>query len=181
MPEQDTPDPLKLGERLALVYERLDQMPPPTTAQEAFDRLNTVLDQVEDEHSGVPKNPNPGLKFDGRMYSPREDFTERTADGRILAATKGNTIEAHPDGTLAVNSRRTGEPVYHRQGAGQPLARDSGPELAVENPAIAEAFEAVRRAQQGMVSPGKRPRSQSEASAPRRDRPQRGNDRGPER
>ncbi|GAB3209416.1 hypothetical protein SAMN02745673_01884 [Marinactinospora thermotolerans DSM 45154] len=181
MPEQGTPGPLKLSERLTLVYERLDQMPPPTSAQESFDRLNAVLDQVEDEHSGVPKNPNPGLKFDGRMYPPREDFTERTADGRILAVTKGNTIEAHPDGTLTVSSRKTGKPVYHRQGAGQPLTRGSGPELKVENPAIAEAFEAVRRAQQGMVPPGKRPRNQSEARTQRRDTPQRGNDRGPER
>ncbi len=59
MPEQDTPSPLSLKERLALVYQRLDQMPPPTTAQEAFDRLNTVLEEVEDEYSGVPKTPTP--------------------------------------------------------------------------------------------------------------------------
>jgi hypothetical protein len=181
VPKQETPGPRKLGERLALVYERLDQMPPPTSAQEAFDRLSTVLDQVEDEYSGIPKNLNPGLKFDGRMYPPREDFTEHTADGRILAVTRGNTIEALPDGTLTVSSRRTGEPVYHRQGAGQSRTIDSGPVLEVEDPAIAEAFEAVRRAQQGMVRPGQLPRNQSEIPAPRRDTPQRGNDRGPER
>jgi hypothetical protein len=169
VPEQDTPGPLKFGERLALVYERLDQMPPPTSAPEAFNRLNTVLDQVEDEHSGVPKNPNPGLKFDGRMYPPREDFTEHTADGRILAATKGNAIEAHPDGTLTVSSRRTGEPVYHRQGAGQSRTLDNGLEL--ENPAIAEAFEVVRRAQQGMVPPGRGTQNRSGTQEPRRDQP----------
>jgi len=182
MPEQDTPSPLSLKERLALVYQRLDQMPPPTTAQEAFDRLNTVLEEVEDEYSGVPKNPNPGLKFDGRMYPPREDFTEYTADGRILAVTKGNTIEALPDGTLTISSRKTGQPVYQRKGAGQSLTLDNEAGLEIQNPTIAKAFEAVRQAQQGMVPPGTRAHGQSQAPAPRRnlDTPHRSKDRGPE-
>ncbi|MET7762812.1 hypothetical protein ABZS71_12525 [Streptomyces sp. NPDC005393] len=72
----------------------------------------------EDQYSGVPKDPDPGLKFDGRMYHPRADFTTRGEDGSIHAVTKGNEIHASPDGTLVISSRRTGDEVYRRQGAG---------------------------------------------------------------
>lgn len=150
---------------------------PFSLSTEAFDRLNSVLDQVEDENSGVVKDPGPGLEFDGRMYPPREDFTEHAPDGRIFAATKGNTIEAQPDGTLTVNSRKTGEPVYHRAGAGGASAKDGESEL--EDPTIAEAFAAVRRAQQGNAAPGQR--QGSEGSTPRRETPQSSKYRGPER
>lgn len=179
MPEQ--PSDLSIRDRLSLVYERLDQMPAPTSAQEAFDRLNNTLDQVEDEYSGVPKNPNPGLKFDGRMYPPRGDYIEHADDGKIFAATKGNTIQAEPDGTLTVNSRSSGRPVYHREGAGSSQESDRGADLEIDNPKIAEAFEAVRRAQQGVAPPGKVSRTQSDAPAPRRDTHQRESDRGTER
>ncbi|MGW1839614.1 hypothetical protein [Streptomyces sp. NPDC002067] len=115
-----TPPPSRLSvhERLALVYERLDAMPPATSADEAFDRLGEVLDQVEDQHSGVPKNPDAPLKFDGRMYHPRPDFVSRRDDGSVHAVTKGNEIHAAANGTLTITSRRTGEAVYHRDGAG---------------------------------------------------------------
>lgn len=109
--------PLSLPERLNKLYERLDQLPPARNADEALQQLATTLDQVEDEYSGVPRDPNPGLKFDGRMYPPREDFTERTEDGGLRATTKGNQINISPDGTTSILSRRSGEEVYRRAGA----------------------------------------------------------------
>lgn len=105
-------------ERLALLYERLDQLPPAPNADEAFRQLAETLDDVEDEFSGVPKNPDPGLKFDGRMYPPREDFTTRTEDGGLQATTRGNIINISPDGTMSILSRRSGEEVYRKAGAG---------------------------------------------------------------
>ncbi|NEA30600.1 hypothetical protein [Streptomyces sp. SID13031] len=124
MPDEQ---PLSLPERLALVYERLDQLPPARTASEAFTQLATTLDEVEEQYSGVPRDPNPGLKFDGRMYPPREDFTERTADGGLRATTRGNQIDISPDGTTSILSRKTGDEVYRRPGAGPEQTLD--PEL----------------------------------------------------
>ncbi|MEU8828820.1 hypothetical protein [Streptomyces sp. NPDC048636] len=118
MPDPSPDEPLSLPQRLAIVYERLDRLPAATSADEAFDRLGAVLDEVEDQYSGVAKNPDPGLKFDGRMYHPRADFTTRGEDGSIHAVTKGNEIHASADGTLVISSRRTGDEVYRRQGAG---------------------------------------------------------------
>jgi hypothetical protein len=103
-------------QRLDEVYRRLGELPPATSAEEALDNLARTLEEVEDEHSGVPKNPNPGLAFDGRMYPPREDFIDHLPDGGLIATTKGNVIYAAPDGDLRIVSRRTGEELYHREG-----------------------------------------------------------------
>ncbi|WP_037078057.1 hypothetical protein, partial [Pseudonocardia spinosispora] len=116
-PVSHSGQPLSLGQRLAEVYRRLDLLPAATSADQAVTQLNDTLTAVEDEYSGVPANPNPGLKFDGRMYPPREDFMTRTLEGAITATTKGNVIHASPNGALRIPSRRTGEAVYRRDGA----------------------------------------------------------------
>jgi hypothetical protein len=53
------------------------------------------------------------------MYPPREDFMTRHPDGSISALTKGNEIQAAPDGSLRILSRRSGQEVYNRKGAGR--------------------------------------------------------------
>ncbi|SNQ48029.1 conserved hypothetical protein [Frankia canadensis] len=111
------PLPLPLHERLQIVYHRLDELPPPASAQEALTQLNTTLDAVEDEYSGVPRDPNPGLKFDGRMYPPRDDYINRQPDGGLEAVTKGNIIKIGPTGETTILSRRSEEVVYYRPAA----------------------------------------------------------------
>ncbi|WP_405674865.1 hypothetical protein OG292_03175 [Streptomyces sp. NBC_01511] len=108
---------LSLHERLNIVYERLTALPPATGPEEALRQLADTLTSVEDEHSGVPENPDPGLAFDGRMYPPRADYTTRQADGTLVAETRGNMIYASPDGALTITSKRNGETVYQRPGA----------------------------------------------------------------
>lgn len=109
-------DHLSLHERLALVYQRLDAQPPASTAEDAYRNLANTLNEVEDEHSGIPFNPAAGLGYDGRMYPPREDYITRHHDGTLTALTKGQVITTHRDGTLTITSRRTGNEVYHRPG-----------------------------------------------------------------
>lgn len=103
-----------LAERLAIVYERLDKLPAPTSAEEALQQLCSTLEEVEDELSGIPKNPSPGLEFDGRMYPPREDFINRDENGGMVAITKGNRIQIWPDGSMIITHRITGEEKYRR-------------------------------------------------------------------
>ncbi|WP_330481354.1 hypothetical protein [Streptomyces sp. NBC_00724] len=114
---------LSLAERLALVYQRLDKLPVPTTADETLTQLSVTLEEVEDEFSSVPKDPNPGLRFDGRMYPPREDFIERDADGGLVAITKRNIIRIWPNGSMVISSKITGEEYYRR---GWPPADETG-------------------------------------------------------
>ncbi|MFE6225467.1 hypothetical protein [Streptomyces sp. NPDC057854] len=107
---------LSLAERLNIVYQRLNALPPATGARDALRQLSETLESVEDDYSGVPKNPNPGLAFDGRMYPPRADYITEEDDGRLIAVTRGNVIYAEPDGTLRITNKRTGEEVYRRAG-----------------------------------------------------------------
>jgi hypothetical protein len=83
---------LPIPQRLSILYQRLHALPAPTSAEEALNQVNSTLTEVEDEYSGVPANPNPGLEPDGRMYPPREDNITQTEDGGLTAKTRGNII-----------------------------------------------------------------------------------------
>jgi len=61
------------ADRLNKVFNQVTAAPNATTAQEAMQQMHTTLDAVEDAYSGVPKNPNPGLTPDGRMYPAQPD------------------------------------------------------------------------------------------------------------
>ncbi len=157
---------LSLPDRLSLLYHRLSALPPARTADEAFRQLAETLDQVEDEHSGVVRDPNPGLKFDGRMYPPREDFTERLPDGGLRATTKGNLIEISPGGTTDIYSRHTNNLIYRRPGIDAQPALDPDLQKAAE-------LNASNHSAQGRTS--------SSATAAKAAQPVQREDRGPER
>jgi len=63
--------------------------------EEALKQICTVLDEVEDAYSGVPKQdpPPPPDMPDGRMYPPQADHIHRRSDGSIGATTRGHVIE----------------------------------------------------------------------------------------
>ncbi|MGQ0575992.1 MAG: hypothetical protein ACT4RN_17555 [Pseudonocardia sp.] len=104
-------------QRLAELYRRLDTLRPARTAQEAIEQIASTLDQVEDEDSGVARDPNPGLKWDGRMYPPREDFITRHDDGSLTARTRGNVIDTTAGGAIRITTR-DGAEVYRKRGGG---------------------------------------------------------------
>ena len=99
-----------IQERLQEFYRRLKSAPPVSTADEALAQLVRILDEVEDELSGVPKQfPPPSLnKFDGRMYPPLPDHVDRTAEGGIHARTRGHVIDIGPNGRIVIKRKRTG-------------------------------------------------------------------------
>jgi hypothetical protein len=45
------------GERVAELVRRLEASPPAAGADEALGLVTTVLDEIEDQHSGVPNDP----------------------------------------------------------------------------------------------------------------------------
>lgn len=100
-----------VSQRLAELYRRLHQLARPETAEGTHEQLCTVLDEVEDELSGVPKKspPPPPTSADGRMYCPHDDFIERKSDSSILAYTRGHRIEITDDGKLRIINRGTQE------------------------------------------------------------------------
>ena len=113
---------LSQGERLAEFNKRLTNAPCAKNAQEAFEQMNRTLDEVEDAYSGVAKAQNPGLKYDGRMYPPRADYTTRLPNGGLEAITKGNVIRIGPDGSIRIFLRNAdgslGAQLLEKLGAG---------------------------------------------------------------
>ena len=55
--------------RLQLFYERLQAAAAASTRDESYALLCVTLNAVEDEHSGVPNNPD-NWQTDGRLYPP---------------------------------------------------------------------------------------------------------------
>ncbi|MCB1257654.1 MAG: hypothetical protein KDB26_11135 [Microthrixaceae bacterium] len=101
--------PLSRADRLDEVFNRLRQGPRPENADDALGLLSRTLDEVEDAHSGVPRNPNPGLAPDGRMYPPQADNIIRHTDGSITATSRRHTIEIDPGGRTVIRDRASGQ------------------------------------------------------------------------
>jgi hypothetical protein len=67
------------AKRLQIFLERLEAAPLATSADEAFNLLSQVLNNVEDELSGVTFDPD-RWRTDGRMYPPQEDSRVKYPD-----------------------------------------------------------------------------------------------------
>jgi hypothetical protein len=102
---------VSMPERLEEFYRRLATAPPLPSAEDALQQLCTILEDVENELSGIPRQeppPVPG-RSDGRMYPPQPDFTTRHDDGQITAITKNHFIEIAANGEIVIKARRTNE------------------------------------------------------------------------
>jgi hypothetical protein len=63
------------AERMNEFRARLDRAPSVATAEEAVALVNNMLDQVEDELSGIPYDPAAAPQLaTGRMYGPHASF-----------------------------------------------------------------------------------------------------------
>ncbi len=120
------PDPavvkpkLSIAERLAEFFRRLQAAPKARSADEAFNQIRNIMNEVEDEFSGVVrKDPPPPIdQPDGRMYPPQEDFTKRNPDGSITARTRGHRIRLGPDGSITITNVKTGATDFQKPGGG---------------------------------------------------------------
>ena len=71
---------LEKRERLKIFLERLKAHAPARTAEEAFNLVARILNEVEDEFTTIPFDPTQ-WRNDGRMYPPMPD-SARDVDGR---------------------------------------------------------------------------------------------------
>lgn len=104
--------------RLREFYRRLDVAPPARSLDEAYGQICRILNEVEDELSGIRYNLTTS-KSDGRMYPPFWDFTWpdpdrsgvtifRTALHRIFIGRNG-AIEITDLGSHGIEFEKAGE------------------------------------------------------------------------
>jgi hypothetical protein len=88
-------------ERLTEFFRRLLAAPSAGTSDEVTQQLSNILDQVEDELTGVPNLPQ-NWREDGRMYPPQADHM-RSVPGHPRVKrfrTAGHNIFVGENGSL---------------------------------------------------------------------------------
>ncbi len=62
--------------RIGLFYKRLQDAVPASTHDECYKLICTILNEMEDENSGIPYNPD-NWETDGRLYPPQNDSVRK--------------------------------------------------------------------------------------------------------
>lgn len=104
--------------RLQLFYERLQAAPAASTHDDSYVLLCDVLNAVEDEHSGVPSNPD-NFKTDGRLYPPQPDRSH-AVDGFpdvVRYRSSGHNTYIAKNGAIEVKVVATNEVDFAKPGA----------------------------------------------------------------
>lgn len=110
--------------RLVIFYQQLSDAPPVSTHDEAYELLCTVLNRVEDEHSGIPNNPE-NWETDGRLYPPQLDSVRKIDDDLLrYRSSKHNTYIAS-NGAIEVCSVNNDEVLFAKAGANGKGVRDA--------------------------------------------------------
>jgi hypothetical protein len=105
-----------IQQRLQEFYRRLDELPPFASHDEAFAEISRVLTEIEDEFSGVPRDPT-GMpkKTDGRMYPPVSAYAKQCdLPDVVLYVQTGHQKYIGNNGAVLIVNRRTGIPVMDR-------------------------------------------------------------------
>lgn len=97
---------MERDERFALFVQELGDVAPAATFDEARDQLETILNRIEDAHSGAPFRPD-HWRDDGRMYPPGDDYERRSPfRGARLFRTRGHYVLIGENGAIRISSAR---------------------------------------------------------------------------
>lgn len=103
-------------ERFAEFLRRLMAVEPACDFDEAYSALCQVLNDVEDDLSGVPYNPE-SWRTDGRLYPPQRDaFRESEKDATVTRIrTRGHNVFIGPNGAIEIQVLG-GEVIFEKPG-----------------------------------------------------------------
>src|SRR5947209_530801 len=110
---------MDIPERIRLFYRRLDELPPFQSHDHALAEIDRVLTQVEDEHSGVERDPSgmPAVTG-GRMYSPHPAFAkECDIPGVVLYVQKGRLMCIGERGAILIRNRKSMIVEFEKEGS----------------------------------------------------------------
>lgn len=104
--------------RFALFIAQMEASPGAATFEEARRLLETVLNRVEDQHSGVPFDPD-AWQQDGRFYPPANDSEKKSgiADVRMFR-TRAHRVWIAANGAIRITAvAPPGRVVFEKPGA----------------------------------------------------------------
>ncbi len=107
---------MDIHQRIALFYARLEELPPFDSHDHALAEISRVLTEVEDEFSGVPRDPSdmPAVTG-GRMYPPTRFYAKQTpVSGVILYVQKGHHTYIGDGGAILIINRKTGATEFEK-------------------------------------------------------------------
>lgn len=104
------------GERLALFVRELQEAVPAASFEEARLLLETVLNDVEDRHSGAPFCPD-NWREDGRLYPPQDDSEVKSPiTGVRVFRTVGHRVWFGANGAIRITAVADGKVVFDKAG-----------------------------------------------------------------
>ena len=109
---------MDIRQRLQELYRRLGELPPFASHDEALSEISRVLTAVEDEHSGVERDPT-GMpkRTDGRMYPPVPAYAKQCdKPGVTLYVQTGHQTYIGDNGAVLIVNRRSGTTELDRPG-----------------------------------------------------------------
>jgi hypothetical protein len=111
---------MEIHERIALFYEQLEVLPPFVSHDHALQEIGRVLTEIEDQHSGVPRDLSDTPEVTGgRMYPPHALYAKQTdLPGVILYTQKGHRTYIGNGGAVLIINRRTGAVEFEKPGIG---------------------------------------------------------------
>lgn len=106
-------------QRISLLIIALKKLPSASTDQEVLAQLVATQNAIEDEHSGVPFDPNAAdaLIGDGRMYPPDEKFLDPIPERPNISRyrhRKGHITLIRDNGAIRIELR--GQPILDKPG-----------------------------------------------------------------
>lgn len=94
------------AQRLELIVARLQNSHPASDEQGARELVDRVVNEVEDQYSGVEARPNEDLN-DGRLYPPAERFRSKDSTHDVSCfKLKGHYIFFGVNGSIRITDRQ---------------------------------------------------------------------------
>jgi hypothetical protein len=98
---------MERGARFALFVEEMEAAEPAASYEEARQLLETILNEVENRHSGVPFIPD-NCAADGRMYPPQDDSEQKSGlAGVRMFRTRRHRVWIAENGAIRITTAGT--------------------------------------------------------------------------
>jgi len=106
-------------ERLRAIQVRLQAAERVSTHDEAFVLLTRIVNEYEDEHSGIPYEPGAARTTpDGRIYPPEPDSEKPSSvPGARRYRTRGHNVYIGSNGAIAFENVKSGVIEFSKPGS----------------------------------------------------------------